>query len=87
MEEKWIKVNQYNQVKVDEYNGKYSIIQGNQGQNDVVYPKWCTPQKWNQGEKTPLKKNGEFVYVPWSISLGNDKEQAKKILGALYHSL
>ena len=61
------------------------MIQGNKGQNDVVYSAWCCPQKWSNGEKTILKKNGEPVFMPWSIKLGKkeDKEKAAKILEEL----
>ena len=87
METQWIKLDQYNQAKVDKYNDRYSIILGNQGQDDVIYPKFCAPQVWRNGEKQVLKKDGNTVFVPISIPLGNDKEKAIAAVGALYHQL
>ena len=74
----WLPVDTYTSVRVDEYNGKYSLQQGHRGDNDT-YTDWCCPQKWSNGQKTPLKKNNEFVYVPWAISLGHDKDKAIKV--------
>ena len=85
METQWLKVDQYTQIAVNEYNGKISMMQGNKGQNDVIYPVWCVPQKWSNGEKTILKKNGKPVFMPWSIKLGTkeNEEKAAKILEEL----
>ena len=82
----WVPVDTYSSVRVDEYNGKYSLQQGQRGDNDT-YTSWCTPQKWSNSEKAPLKKHGEFVFVPWAISLGKDKEKALKTLQNLYNQL
>ena len=83
-ENEWITIDQYNKVRVESYKGNLSIVLGLQGQNDTVYSKWCTPQKWSAGQKKPLKKNGEFVFLPWAINLGTDPDRALKIVGALY---
>ena len=82
----WIQIDTYNSVRIDEYKGKYSIQQGQRGEQ-VTYARWCCPQKWTNGDKTIMKKNGEPVFVPWSISLGTDKEQAIKTLQALCYAL
>ena len=82
----WLTIDTYNAVKTDEYNGKYSIQQGQRGENDT-YTAWCCPQKWVGGKKTLLKKNGEPVFVPWAISLGKDKDKAIQILEAIVAQL
>jgi len=83
----WLPVNTYNAIRVDKYNGKYSLQQGERRESGDTSTAWCTPQKWSNGEKTPLKKNGEFVYVPWAISLGKDKAKAIKIAEAIVAQL
>jgi len=83
MEAQWVKVDQYNQVKADRHNDKYSILLGSLGQNDVVYPKYCVPQVWRGGRKRVLIKDNEIVFVPWGISLGDKKEQALQIWEAI----
>ena len=78
--DKWIKVDQYSQIKVDKYNDTYSILSGSQGQDDVVYRKFCAPQIWKSGKKLVFTKNGEPVFVPWDLSLGKDRSKAVEIL-------
>ena len=82
----WIPVDTYNAVRTDKYGDKISIQQGQRGENDT-YAAWCCPQKWSNGQKTILKKNGEPVFVPWSLSLGKDKETALKIWAAIGEQL
>ena len=87
MDEQWIKVDQYNQVRSDKYKDRYSILLGSSGQNDVVYPKYCAPQVWKDGKKLVLTKDGQTVFIPLSISLGNDKAKALEILKALINQV
>ena len=82
-EKQWVSVDQYSSIAVDEYNNKISIIQGNKGQNDVTYMSYCAPQRWKDGEKRVLTKNGQTVFVPWAISLGKDKAKAIQVAEAI----
>ena len=82
----WVPIDTYNAVRIDEYSGKLSIQQGSRGDNDT-YVKWCCPQKWENGKKTLLKKDGVEVFVPWAISLGKDKEKAIRIVEAIVAQL
>lgn len=82
----WLPVDTYNAVRTDKYNGKYSIQQGNRGENDT-YTTWCCPQRWVNGEKRLLEKNGEPVFVPWALSLGKDKAKALQIWAAIGEQL
>ena len=87
----WIPCDSYNAVVVDKYldnNGKYrySIQHGQRGTDDT-YTSWVCPQKWVNGKKRLLEKNGEPVYVPLSIFLNNDKAKALKIWAAIGEQL
>lgn len=82
----WLKIDTFNSIRVEKYNDKYSVQLGSRGNNDT-YVKYCTPQKWSNGEKQPLQKNGNYVYTPWSIPLGTDKEKAAKTLEALAYAV
>ena len=82
----WLPIDTYNAVRTDKYNGKYSILQGQRGENDT-YTKYCCPQIWRSGEKQLLKKNELPVFVPWAIFLGKDKDKALKIWAAIGEQL
>ena len=82
----WLPIDTYNAVRVDKFDDKISLQQGQRGENDT-YTAWCCPQKWSNGQKTILKKNGEPVFMPWAISLGKDKAKAIKIAEAIVEQL
>ena len=82
----WLPIDTYNAIRADKYNDKISIQQGQRGDNDT-YIKWCTPQIWRNGEKHLLEKNGEPVFVPWAVNLGNNKDKALKIWAAIGEQL
>ncbi len=82
----WLNIDTYSSIRADKYNGKYSIQLGKRGNNDT-YATWVCPQKWQNGEKTLLKKNGEPVFIPLSIPLGDDKIKAQKVLEGLIFQL
>ena len=86
IEKQWIPISTYDSVRIDEYNGKWSLQLGKRGDNDT-YTAWTCPQKWVDGEKSLLKKNGEPIFVPLSIPLGDSKEKALKVVGSIYNQL
>ena len=82
----WLPISTYDSIRADKHNGKISIQLGKRGDGDT-YTSWTCPQRWVNGEKTLLKKNGEPVFVPLSIPLGEDKVKAQKVLEALIYQL
>ena len=61
-------------IILDEYDGEWSLINANRGQNEVVYKKWCFPQKRGKNAGAADKA------IPWKITLGKDKAQAIETL-------
>jgi hypothetical protein len=81
MEQEWIKLNDYDAVRIGEYKGKISIQKGGIGKEDI-YLDWVNPMR---GKGTPAtKKDGNKLILPFQILLGEDKEEALKTIQALY---
>jgi len=83
----WIKLDTYNAVRLSEYRGKFSLMAGSVGDNDI-YDKWCNPLRYQNGEKdVPVKKkDGDLLVLPLQITLG-EKERALEVLQHLYNTL
>jgi len=78
-ETKVIDINQYDSVRIDEYNGKYSLQELQKGQNDgVYYMKWVFLSRWKDGKSIPIDKKR-----PISVNIGGDKSEAIKTLETL----
>ena len=86
MEKQWNQIDTYNSICLSEYNGTWSIMLGNRG-DQKTYEKWTCPVVWRNGEKRLLEKNGENVLVPLQVPLGKGKAQAVKSLELLLHQL
>ena len=65
-------------IILDEYNGEISLCNGNI-KDDKVYMRWCYPQG---RDREPGKKS-----IPWKIKIGENKEQARQTLKALFAQL
>ena len=61
-------------VKLEEYNGQYSLVATRQGENEVNYIQWVFLSKWKNGEPVPGKKK-----LPMCVRLG-DREMAIEVL-------
>ena len=66
MSEKYFQTTDKGGVVLDEYNGRYSLVQGRE-YNGNVYKNWCFPLF---GQSASDKKS------PIKIELGNSKEEA-----------
>ena len=77
-EEEVIKVDYYNSVMIEEYNGKYSICAVDNGQNECFYKKWVFLSRWRNGEAVPDDRK-----MPMKVALGDDKAQAVRTLETL----
>ena len=63
---------QYNQgIELEEYDGTYSLVLAQKGNDENVYKKWCFPEY----KKKPIDKS-----VPWKIPLGNSEAEAIETL-------
>jgi hypothetical protein len=81
MEQEWIKLNDYDAVRIGAYKGKISIQKGGIGKEDI-YLGWVNPMK---GKGTPAtKENGDKIILPFQVLIGKDKEEALKTIQALY---
>jgi len=80
-DQKIIEVNNYDGIKVDEYNGKISLVAMQKGQNEVWYLKWAFLSRWKKGETEPVPDTKK---MPMKVLLGNDKEQAQKIIKEIW---
>ena len=67
-------------IIIDEYNGEFSLIVGNRGDNETLYEQWVYPQK--RDGKGPIDKS-----LPWKTKLGKGKEVARETLKALIEML
>lgn len=65
-------------VQLEEYKGEYSIITARQG-DDKIYFKWGFPQG---KDKKPIEKS-----LPWKVKIGQDKDEAVKVLKGLLAEL
>lgn len=79
-EENIIEVNNYDGIKVDEYQGKYYLVAMQKGQNEVWYMRWCFLSRFKKGEKEPFPSDKK---QPIKVVLG-DKESAMKNLKLIF---
>lgn len=77
-----IVIDNYNSVKLDEYNGKYSLCAVDNGQNETYYMKWSYPKVFKNGNSEPGEK-----MLPVKVIIGGDKEQAIMTLEQLLEEL
>ena len=71
------KVNEYNAMKLGEYNGTYEIISGNEADGGTFYPTWAIVSEYSEevGSGIPKKKaDGKFMVLPVKVVLGNREE-------------
>ena len=74
--------NQYHEgIELDNYNGVYSIVSANKGQDGTVYKKWGYPQGRGKGAG-PIEKS-----LPWKVALGGTKQQAVDMLKSLLSAI
>lgn len=88
-EQEWLKVNQWDAIRVSEYKGKYSIQQGRRGEKKV-FASWVIPTRYDKeaGSSTAaLKDNGDYLNVPLQVPSGEGVEVAANMLRALYFQL
>ena len=83
------KVNEWNAMKLGEYNGTYEIISGNEAEGGTFYPTWAIVSEYSEevGSGIPKKKaDGKFMVLPVKVVLGN-YEEAKANLKWLLEQL
>ena len=71
------KVNDWNAMKLGEYNGTYEIISGNEAEDGTFYPTWAIVSEYSAevGSGIPKKKaDGKFMVLPVKVVLGERKE-------------
>ena len=71
-------VNQYNAFELNEYNGKYEIVNGNVDDKGKFWIDWNIASEYNSeiGGSVPVKKDdGSYRNTPAKVLLG-DKDQA-----------
>ncbi len=76
-EEDVVKVDNYNSVTIQEYDGKFSLNAVQNGQNDNFYLKWAFPSEWKNGKQ----KAGDKAW-PVRVMLG-DRETAINVLSTV----
>ena len=80
-EENVIEVNNYDGIQVDLYDGKYSLLAMQKGQNEVWYKRWVFLSRWKDGKPVADEKK-----MPMCVRLG-DKEQARQILKSIWEQI
>ena len=85
MKEKFdeIETTNYDAIKLEEYNGQYSIKSVQIGQNGVYYPRFAYPSEWSKATRgwIPGKKS-----YPMAVRLG-DKQTALNTLRQIIKDL
>ena len=63
--------NKYNEgIILDEYNGEYSLVVGQKGDDGNVYKRWAFPQ---------IKREAAKKAIPWAIRLGDAKAAISRL--------
>ena len=71
------KVDTYNAMKLNEYNGTFEIISGNESDDGIFYPTWAIVSEYSEeaGSGIPKKKaGGKFMVLPVKVVLGSREE-------------
>ena len=71
------KVDTYNAMKLNEYNGTFEIISGNESDDGTFYPTWAIVSEYSEeaGGGVPKKKDsGKFMVLPVKVVLGERKQ-------------
>lgn len=74
-----IKVDNYNGIIINEYEGSYSLNAVDAGQNDTYYIAWCMPSFFDKAQKKRRfreESRGEKP-TPVKIKLGDSFAEAK----------
>ena len=89
MEKTWLELGKFDRMRINEYNGKFSLQMGSQGK-EKVYITWINPLCWDneaRGSIPAKKQDGSPLLVPLQIPLGEDMVSAGNTLKALYTQL
>ena len=89
MEKTWLEFGKFDRVRINEYNGKFSLQMGSQGK-EKVYITWTNPLCWDnevRGSVPAKKQDGSPLLVPLQIPVGEDMVSAGNTLKALYSQL
>ena len=76
-------------MKLNEYNGTYEIVSGNEAKGGTFYPTWAIVSEYSEevGSGVPKKKaDGKFMVSPVKVVLGS-YEEAKANLKWLLEQL
>jgi hypothetical protein len=79
-----IKVDKYGGLRLQEYNGKWSLVATQTGQNEVEYLKWVFLSSWSKAKGGPVP--GEQK-LPMGVTLGESKAAAIANLRAILAQL
>lgn len=89
MENPWLKINQYDSIRVSEFKGKFAIQKARRTEKDN-YIEWTNPLRYNSEarESQPATKaDGSPLLIPLQIPLGTEKQAAIDVLKALLFQL
>ena len=76
------KVNKYNAFELNEYNGTYEIVSGNESDDGKFYIDWVIASKYDEGAGggVPVQKaDGKYMSTPVKVVLGNREEAVKHL--------
>jgi hypothetical protein len=68
------KVDKYNAFRLNEYNGIFEIVSGNEGEDGKFYTNWVIASKYDSdvGGGVPVKKDtGTYRNLPVKVVLGD----------------
>lgn len=83
------KVDQYNAMKLSEYQGTFEVVSGNEGEDGKFYMEWAIRSEYDSsvGSGVPVTKDdGSYRVMPIKVVLGNREEaieNLKWLLGQL----
>ena len=90
MDQEWIKISQYDAIRISEFKGKFAIQKARRTEKDN-YIEWIIPTRYDKdaGHSVPAMKkdSDDYINVPLQIPLGEEKNAAANILRALYVQL
>ncbi|MBE9509345.1 MAG: hypothetical protein IMY71_00580 [Bacteroidetes bacterium] len=82
-------VDQYNAFKLNEYQGSFEVVGGNEGKDGKFYTTWVIVSEYDSiagGGVPATKKDGSYRNIPIKIVLGSREEaiaNLKWLLGQL----
>ena len=68
-----LKVNQYDGIMINEYNGKINLNAVERGSNEVWYKVWCFLSSWSKEAGGPVPNDKKRVM---SVHIGDSKAEA-----------